>query len=116
MEHARSMRLHVVFPLNMWVEAVNIDVYLINRGPSTPLCYGTLEEAWTSKKVSYSFLKIFGCEAFSHIDSNTTLWHKKLGHMSDKGMKVLHSKKVLPGLNCVNMDFCESCVLENKRE
>ena len=25
-------------------------------------------------------------------------------------MKVLHSKKVLPGLKCVNMDFCESCV------
>lgn len=25
-------------------------------------------------------------------------------------MKVLHSKKVLQGLKCVNMDFCESCV------
>ena len=30
--------------------------------------------------------------------------------MSEKGMKVLHSKKVLPGLKCVNMDFYESCV------
>ena len=30
---------------------------------------GILEEAWTSKKVSYSFLKTFGCEDFSHIDS-----------------------------------------------
>ena len=27
------------------------------------------EEAWTGKKVSYSFLKTFGCEAFAHIDS-----------------------------------------------
>ena len=25
-------------------------------------------------------------------------------------MKVLHSKNVLPGLKCVNIDFCESCV------
>ena len=25
-------------------------------------------------------------------------------------MKVLHSKKVLPGLKCVNIDLCESCV------
>jgi len=33
-----------------------------------------------------------------------------LGHMSKKGMKLLHSKKVLPGLKCVNMDFYESCV------
>ena len=30
--------------------------------------YGIPEEAWTSKKVSYYFLKTFGCEAFSHID------------------------------------------------
>ena len=44
------------------------------------------------------------------VDSNTVLWHKRLGHMSEKGMKVIHSKKVLPGLKCVNMDFYESCV------
>ena len=32
MEHARSMRLHVELPLHMWEEAINIVVYLINRG------------------------------------------------------------------------------------
>ena len=69
MEHARSMRLHAALPLHMWEEAINIDIYLISRVPSTPLGFGILEEAWTSKKVSYSFLKTFGCEAFSHIDS-----------------------------------------------
>ena len=37
MKRARSMRLHVGFPLHMWVEAINIAIYLINRGPSTPL-------------------------------------------------------------------------------
>ena len=42
---------------------------MINRGPSTPLGCGILEEACTSKKVSYSFLKTFSCEAFAHIDS-----------------------------------------------
>ena len=32
-----------------------------------------IEEAWTGKKVSYSFLKTFGCAAFAHIDfENTT--------------------------------------------
>ena len=68
-EHARSMRLHIGLPLHMWVEVVNTIVYLINRGPSTPLGCGILEESWTSKKVSYYFLKNFGCEIFSHIDS-----------------------------------------------
>ena len=39
------------------------------------------------------------------VDSDTSLWHKKLGHMSEKGMKLIHSKKVLPDLECVNVDF-----------
>ena len=29
---------------------------------------GIPEEAWTGKKVNYSFLKPFGCEAFVHIN------------------------------------------------
>ena len=63
------MRLHVGLPLHMRAEAINTTVYLINKGPSTPLGCGILEEAWTGKKVSYSFLKTLSCEAFSHIDS-----------------------------------------------
>ena len=69
MERARSMRLHVGLPLHMWVEAINTTIYLINRGPSTPLDCDIPEEAWTGKKVSYSFLKTFSCEAFSHTNS-----------------------------------------------
>ena len=61
--------MHVGLPLHMWVEAVNNNEYLINRGPSTPLGCGILEEAWIGKKVSYSFLNTFGFEAFAHIDS-----------------------------------------------
>ena len=53
----------------MWVEGVNTSIYLINRGPSTPLDCGILEEAWTGKKVIYSSLKTLGCKAFAHIDS-----------------------------------------------
>ena len=29
------------------------------------------------------------------VDSDTLVWHNKLGNMSEKGMKLLHSKKVL---------------------
>ena len=45
MEHARSMRLHVGLPLHMWVKAINIVLHFINRGPSTPLGWGIIEEA-----------------------------------------------------------------------
>ena len=69
MECARSMRLHARFPLNMQVEVVDTIVYLVNRGPSTPLGCGIPEEAQIGKKVSYSFLKTFDCEEFYHIDS-----------------------------------------------
>jgi hypothetical protein len=68
MECARSMRLHVGFPLQFWEDVVYIVVYLINIGPSSSLDGRIPEEAWIGKKVNYSFLKTFGCESFVHID------------------------------------------------
>jgi len=68
MECARCMRLHVGFPLQFWVDVVDIVVYLENKGPSSSLDGGIPEDAWTGKKVNYSFLKTFGCEAFVHIN------------------------------------------------
>ena len=50
------------------------------------------------------------------VDSKTTLWHNKLGHMREKGMKLLHSKNFLPGMKCVNIDFCESCVYGKQKK
>jgi transposase InsO family protein len=52
MERARSMILHVGFPLQFWVDDVDIVVYLINIRPSSSLDGGILEEAWTCKKVN----------------------------------------------------------------
>ena len=68
MECARCMRLHARFLLQFWVDVVDIVVYLINKGPSNALDGGIPKEAWTGKKVNYSFLRAFGCEAFVHID------------------------------------------------
>ena len=70
MECARCMRLHAGLPLHFWVYAINTDVYLINKGPSSALDGGILEEAWTGKNVNYSFLRTFGCEAIVHIDKD----------------------------------------------
>jgi transposase InsO family protein len=53
MERAKSMRLHARLPLQFWANVVDTIVYLINRGPSSYLDDGILEEAWTSKKVNY---------------------------------------------------------------
>ena len=68
MERARSMRLHVGLPLQFWANVVDTVVYLINIGPSSSLDGRIPEEAWTVKKVNYSFLNTFYCETFNHID------------------------------------------------
>ena len=73
MEHARCMRLHEGLPLQFWVDVVDTIVYLINKGPSSSLDSGIPEEAWTGKKVNYSFFITFGCEAFFHIDKDSRL-------------------------------------------
>ena len=39
-----------------------------------------------------------------------TLWHHRLGHMSEKGMQILQSRKLLPGLKQIDLEFCEHCV------
>ena len=70
MERARCMRLHAGLPLQFWADAVDTVVYLINRGPSSSLDGDIPEEAWTGKKVNYSFLRTFGCETFFHIDKD----------------------------------------------
>ena len=40
----------------------------------------------------------------------TTLLHHRLGHMSEKGMQILQSRKLLPGLKQIDLEFCEHCV------
>ena len=62
------MRLHAGLPLQFWAGVVDNVVYLINIGPSSSLDGGIRKEAWTCKKVNYSFLRTFSCESFLRID------------------------------------------------
>jgi hypothetical protein len=39
-----------------------------------------------------------------------TLWHHRLGHMSEKGMQILHKRNLLSDLKQIDLDFCEHCV------
>ena len=48
--------------------------------------------------------------SLASIGTNTTLWHHRLGHMSEKGMQILQSKKLLSGLKQIDLEFCEHCV------
>ena len=44
-------------------------------------------------------------------NDDASLWHNRLGHMSQKGMKKLLSKGKLLELKNVNFDMCESYIM-----
>jgi hypothetical protein len=41
---------------------------------------------------------------------DTTLWHHRIGHMSERGMQILHKRNFLLDNKQVDLDFCEHCV------
>ena len=69
LERARSMRLNAGLSKRFWAEAVNMACFLINRSPSKAIDCKIPEEVWTGKPVDYSILKIFGCPAYAHVES-----------------------------------------------
>jgi hypothetical protein len=42
------------------------------------------------------------------------MWHQQLGHMLEKGLKILSDQKLLPGLTKVTLPFCEHCVISKQ--
>ena len=46
----------------------------------------------------------------SNGEESTMIWHLKLGHMSEQGLKILSKRKLLSGLKSVSLSFCEYCV------
>ncbi|KAK3032108.1 hypothetical protein RJ639_036322 [Escallonia herrerae] len=70
-----------IVPVTFWAAAVDTAVYLINRSPASALNGGIPEEEWSGKPVKYSFMRVFGCIAYAHIDKEE---RKKLDSKSQK--------------------------------
>ncbi|KAK2378762.1 putative mitochondrial protein [Trifolium repens] len=49
------------------------------------------------------------------VNENPNLWHQRLGHMSEKGMKIMHSKGKLPSLRSTEIDICEDCIFGKQK-
>ena len=54
--------------------------------------------------------------AVADASTNTSLWHRRLDHMSEKGMKMLLSKGKLLELKSIDFDMCESCILGKQKK
>lgn len=78
---------------------------------------GTMVTA-KGKKVGTLYLTSHGSDILAVIDSkeSSNLWHYRLGHMSEKGMKVMQSKGKLPGLRSVDIDMCEDCIFGKQKQ
>ena len=66
-ERVTSMLSTAHLPQEFWGEAVMTAIYIINRSPSTPLHFKIPSELWSGKKPNYDRLRVFGCEAYSHV-------------------------------------------------
>jgi hypothetical protein len=67
MEKARSLLSGVGLGPKLWVEAVGIACYLVNRSPSSTLVEKIPHEVCTSKKPSLEHIIVFGCDAYVHV-------------------------------------------------
>ncbi len=48
-------------------------------------------------------------------NDQTELWHRRLGHMSEKGLAVLGKQGLLEGVEIGKLKFCETCVKGKQR-
>ena len=53
-----------------------------------------------------------GAESLVIFEKNTMLWHQRLGHIGEKGLRILHRNGMVEGMyNCsLDFDFCEHYV------
>ncbi|KAE8697282.1 omega-6 fatty acid desaturase, endoplasmic reticulum isozyme 1 [Hibiscus syriacus] len=54
--------------------------------------------------------------AVADADGKSNLWHQRLGHMSEKGMKTLLSKGKLPDLKNLDVGLCEDCIFGKQKK
>ncbi|UYV76125.1 hypothetical protein LAZ67_13002672 [Cordylochernes scorpioides] len=78
-ESARCLLHGRKMPLELWAEAVNTAVYLLNRCTTKVLGNTTPYEIWYKRKPSILHLKTFGCNAYVHIPKDN---RKKLDKKS----------------------------------
>ena len=63
------------------------------------------------KKLSklYWIKALVARESVNAIDIEVSLWHRRLSHISEKGMNVLAKKDVLPILKNDDLEKCSHC-------
>ena len=82
---ARAMLHDRGLPLHLWAKAYNTSVFVQNHSPGWILGISTPEEAFSSKKPTVSYFKIFGSYVYFHVTKDS---RKKLEPTAEIGIFV----------------------------
>jgi hypothetical protein len=68
-----------------------------------------------AKRKKLGSLYVLECDdevgaAMTVVDSGSKFWHKRLGHMSKRGLEVMLQRDQLPSLKIVDLELCEHCL------
>ena len=83
---------------------ISKDALVVAKGPKT--------------RTSYTLKTLIGkldLVVVTKEGNSADLWHKCLGHISEKGLKILVGKNLLLGLKSYNLDLCEHCIYGRQR-
>jgi len=48
-------------------------------------------------------------------EDTTILWHTRLGHISERGLQVLHKRSALTGIKYCKLDLYKFCIMGRQR-
>ena len=54
---------------------------------------------------------IGNASATTEKEDTISLWHMRLGHMSERRLQVLYKKSALPGIKYCKLDLCKFCIM-----
>ena len=74
-----------------------------------------LEERRQTHYIMQSKLHIRELNAIQK-DASIELWHRRLGHVSEKGLQLLANKNLLPNLQGASLKTCVDCLAGKKIE
>lgn len=77
---------------------------------------GNLVVARGKKRGSLYMIADEDMVAVTEAVNNSTLWHQRLGHMSEKGMKLMAAKGKLSSLKHVDVGVCEHCIFGKQKK
>ncbi|KAG8363646.1 hypothetical protein BUALT_Bualt19G0044200 [Buddleja alternifolia] len=107
--HIPDIRLNIISTCKL-----DDDGYVSNFGEGKwKLTKGSLITAKGKKKNSLYLMqaKLSNGEVNAEVNNaSIELWHKRLGHLSQKGMQLLAKKKLLPDVSGIELQTCVDCL------